>query len=329
MERCPRHQNGDTMVTCMGCGRYFCRICAPIHGAGQYCPSCYEQIISGYTARSAAKKKPEVEVKPPASGKEEAEDEAAEGKLRSFLQKDASEVLGGLLSKAKKAFGRKQELPGVESEKAVSPVEPAGEKALVRAGGQWPLKVRGAIASWASTLRKFNPICLEDKNSSMDLSLSDAWWKLIIWTLAGALFYLAMVLLISRRLTWISVVASLIVAVGVAFSLNSKYGFEAGIVAMVLAGLAIMLGEMIVQVLFRVGVIESLDVNPVEVASYGESSVVYRHYYYGLIVHRLLPAMAVAFLVGWWPLPKRLGWKASGAGGVQEDESSEPQSGES
>ena len=45
MNKCPVHPDQETMVPCLGCGRYFCRICNPPSGAGQNCPRCYQESL--------------------------------------------------------------------------------------------------------------------------------------------------------------------------------------------------------------------------------------------------------------------------------------------
>ncbi|MBN2167892.1 MAG: hypothetical protein JW738_01500 [Actinobacteria bacterium] len=55
MEKCPKHPDRDTMVPCLGCGRYFCRVCTPPRGAGQLCRNCYEESVSKLALKTGEK----------------------------------------------------------------------------------------------------------------------------------------------------------------------------------------------------------------------------------------------------------------------------------
>lgn len=299
------------MVPCMGCGSQFCRICQPIPPAGQYCPSCHQRLISGYAEQIEATEdggRAAGQADGPA-GEPAEETPAADEKvgwLASFLQMDASEF-GDWMSSALRLPGRYKTEAVVGTPETEDGVQTGIEVFPVRKARRWNLWT--AIMGGLAAVGRLNPICLKKKMPAIDVSLREVWWKLIIWTLAGAVLWFALALLVHRRLTWVSLVAAVLVAVGVLISLEANYGMEAALLCMALSAMALMIGEGAIQVLINLGHYKSL------MPKYMPSQSISGTFYYGLIVHRLLPAAAVAFLIGWWPLPKTFGWRGwRGAG---------------
>lgn len=78
---------------------------------------------------------------------------------------------------------------------------------------------------------------------------------------------------------------------------------------MALALLSLATGEVIIQVLFRNGVIKTLDLPAVSLLQVKSQVGIYSRFFYNVLILRFLPSAVVAFLVGWWPIPKRIGWR--------------------
>ena len=311
MEICPRHSDQDTMVPCIECGIRFCRICQPIPPTGQYCPNCHLRLISVYAEQIEATEADGLAAGPadgpdrePAEGTRAADEKV--GRLASFLAMDATEF-ADWLSSALRLPGHRRTETAVGTPEADTGVQTGIEVIPVRKARR--SKPRTAIMGGLAAVGRLNPICLKKKMPAIDVSLREVWWKLIIWTLAGAALWFALALIVHGRLTWVSLVAAVLVAVGVLISLEANYGIEAALLCMALSAMALMIGEGAIQVLINLGHYKSL------MPKYMPSQSISGTFYYGLIVHRLLPAAAVAFLIGWWPLPKTFGWRGwRGAG---------------
>lgn len=308
VKRCDKHPDIDTMVPCMGCGRDFCRLCEPLQGAGHYCHRCYEESLS----RLAGKEK--------------------EGRLKSPKYAGYHDKTG------KKTPGAPEE-PGRRGETAAGKAAPVVSKGwFAGVAGWWrvllsntwqKLKDAGAwitgLPSRAlSSLRRFGrylrghfPIVLKDKEKYEEAPpLRDAWTRLLACTVGGIALWTVVTALTHRRLMWVSVMVAFLVAVGVVWSLGARFDIPVALVAMSLALLSLVLGEALIQLLYRVGAIKKLDLVSISPGSFGKTSLVYGRYFYNLLVHRLIPSTAVAFLVGWWPLPKGPSWRGfSGKGG--------------
>jgi len=72
--------------------------------------------------------------------------------------------------------------------------------------------------------------------------------------------------------------------------------------------LALVLGEMLVQALYSAQVIKTLDIRGAT-TEFESRGVFFKRFFYDLLVLRLLPSAAAAFIVGFWPFPKTLAWK--------------------
>lgn len=308
MKRCETHPDVDTMVPCMGCGRDFCRLCEPPQGAGQYCHRCYEESLSRL------------------AGKEQ------EGRFRGIKYAKYRDKPG------KKAPGAQRE-SGRRDRPAAGKAAPAESKRLFAGiAGRWRdllanirKKSKDAV-SWIaglpsrllSSLRRFGiyikghfPMVLKDKEKYDEAPpLRDAWPKLLAFTVGGCAVWTVITVLMHRRLMWVSVMVAFLLAVGVVWSLGARFDIPVALVTLSLALLSLVLGEVLIQVLYRLGAIKKLDLVSISPKLFGRTNLVYGRYFYNLFVHRLIPSAAVAFLVGWWPLPKRLSWRGfSGKGG--------------
>ncbi|PKQ28702.1 MAG: hypothetical protein CVT63_01240 [Candidatus Anoxymicrobium japonicum] len=231
MKRCPEHLDEETMVSCMDCGRDFCRVCNPMLGAGQWCPICYDRSLKDLTAKETGDEK-----------------RKKRGRLRISLRNAA-------------VFTKKH-FPISFSQK----ISWEGEPPLVKA---WP--------------------------------------GFLVAAIGGGGLWMAAVLLTRRRLAIFSICVALLVACAVVRSLGVKYGVATAVLASATVMLALVAGELIVQLLYRLEVIRKLDL--VRAWANTPNSRIYAIYYKKLLLARMLPAVVIAFIVGWWPLKRKLGWK--------------------
>lgn len=139
--------------------------------------------------------------------------------------------------------------------------------------------------------------------------LRECWYKLVAVVLSGAAIWTLLTALTHHRRPWVSVIVAFLVAAGAVWSLGTRFGVIVGLFAMALALLSLAIGEVVVQGLFRYGVIKSLDLPAVSLSQVESKGGIYSRFFYNVLVLRFLPSAVVAFLVGWWPIPKRIGWR--------------------
>ena len=273
MNRCPLHPDQDTMVPCLECGRYFCRVCDPPSGAGQYCPRCYRQSLAeleekrgprmaGVRGLFEAKERKEKPVKPGAG-----------------IRRGPS-AISQFADKAKSAVAT---VPGLPA-RVVSLAERAFRE-------HFPLVI-GRVEKYGG-----------------EPPLRKCWYKLLAVVLSGAASWTLIAAWTHHRWAWVSIVVAFLVAAGTVWSLGTRFGLMVGLFAMALALLSLATGEVLVQALYRYGVIKSLDLPRIVLSQAGYAGNVYRSFVVNVVVLRFLPSAAVAFMVGWWPIPKRLGWR--------------------
>ena len=134
--------------------------------------------------------------------------------------------------------------------------------------------------------------------------LARAWYKLLPVVLGGAAAWTIIVAKTHRRVglhTWI---IAAIVAVCVVWSLGLRFDLPTAVVTVMLTLLSLAIGEVLVHLLYTSKVIKTLDVGGPDVAS-----AYYRSFLHKVLVNRMLPSALIAFLIGLWPLPKRIGWR--------------------
>ena len=162
----------------------------------------------------------------------------------------------------------------------------------------------------ADTARNHFPLVLRETDKYVgEPPLRECWYKLVAVVLSGSVIWALVAALTHQRRPWISVIVAFLVASGAAWSLEARFGVMVGLFAMALALLSLAIGEVIVQVLFRYGVIKTLDLPVVSLAQVKSKGGIYSRFFYNVLVLRFLPSAVVAFLVGWWPVSKRIGWR--------------------
>lgn len=306
---CPNHPDSSSIVPCLGCGRAFCRICHPVRGIGQYCPRCFDESLLRLEEKKAA-----------GLAERFRERILCFGRSGSGKVGEVGIRAGRAPRKAVDAASRK---PGLGNG---SLVVKENRGTLVRAvenARRWAEKIPGlpgkAWRSLAGYWKRYFPfeIVRTGRGEGMP-PLAASWHKLLLSVLCGALVWTVVVAAAKQRTTLLSVAVSFAVAAAVAWALGSRFDVQTAVVTTMLALLALVIGDVVVLLLFRAGVIKELDVGGSEIAG-----VFYRSYFLRLLVWRLLPAAVIAFLVGLWPLPRRPRWRGfRSEGRVSQDSSS-------
>jgi hypothetical protein len=154
------------------------------------------------------------------------------------------------------------------------------------------------------------PITLTEKDRLDELPpFKTVWYKFFGLLLAGTAAWTLITALVGQRNTLTSLGVAVLLACGMVWSLGFKNDVRVGILAVMITVLSLVLGEVIVQTLFRLNIIKELDTLKISVYSLTYPSPVYTDILFKVFFYRLLPSAAVAFLIGSWPLPKKLSWR--------------------
>lgn len=267
-KRCPSHPQDETMVPCLSCGRYFCRICNP-QGGGQYCPQCFEEQLSrlsskDLTSRGKGREAFKEKVKPRAG-------------IGEFFHKK-------IISRIFAIFAFFRSLPA---------------KIWRLLFNFW----RYLIVHFPFTLR-------ETERSEGGLDIAQYWKKFVLFCAGGIVLWVILVSVTHVRHPLFSVLVAIVITGCTAWAFGPRFGMDVAFIATCLSAVTLMVGEVIVQLLVRLGLLKKLDVIRLPaVMIQKQSEIVYKSFYYKLFVHRLIPSLIASFLVGLWPLKKRIGWK--------------------
>jgi hypothetical protein len=289
------------MVPCLGCGRSFCRLCDPPKGAGQYCPSCYSEQLERLTAGSEEKRPAEMASRAPGSG------------LRARLKRKERSPREKKVKEGRSSVVLEKSLTPFRWIKAATlSVGRAFKAAAIFLAGLPKLLAILVARAWRWLVREIRdhfPVGLAPREAlEGDPPFKEAWYKLAAFVGIGIVVWVVIVAIAGQRNPVISIGVSIIVAAGVVWAMDSKYGVTTAVVAVGIVLISLMLGELIVQLLFRFHVIKRLDLQLAGLVSLNKPSTFYRSFVFKLVVWRLLPSAVVAFLIGWWPLKRRFSW---------------------
>ena len=310
MSECARHPGQDTMVPCLGCGKSFCRICEPPQGAGQYCPNCYREQVARLSG-----------------GGERQEDIAAAKKKRlKPMRRAGKKEPAGMKATGARPKAERSRVAGIAAG-ALNPFTWTGRKVAAGAGATRRATVRsgqvvkkGAGDATLATGRGVKDTALEVKDRfpiglaptevlEGDPPLTTAWPKLVGIVLGGALLWTILVAIFRVREPAFSICVGILVAGAAVWAMGTKFGAKVGIVTVGLVLVSLAFGELAVMLLYRAHfLITKLDLVGVDSKKTLSDIAFYRSFAFKLALYRLLPAAAVAFLIGLWPLKKRLSW---------------------
>jgi len=288
--RCAKHPDIDTMVPCLSCGRSFCRICDAPKGAGQMCPTCYQSSVADLKGKDrrgmsgAFRSRPKPALRE--SGQGGAPGEPAEG----------VEARGA---------GNSIEVDGVPL--IARPNRSAATGAGIKSAARAP--VTGVTSTWKYLVSRF-PIVLRDKEHFEGMpKLAESWKGLAITVASGTVLW-ALISAISHHRYWpVAVVIAGGVALSVGYVMGGRFDPPTALIGVCLALLALVVGDLLLQLLVYLKIVNGLDMVKPTFYEMSKPSLYYKNYAFNLFVYRLLPSAAFAFLVGWWPLKKRLGWR--------------------
>jgi len=299
---CPKHPNSESMVPCLGCGRNFCRICDPIRGAGQYCPTCYEDSLAHISRKKTVPVRGRLrDFRDNRKAKRShAQDASVPGKEPASSSKKQFAGLGGTRAGAigsgasKTTFAGRTLGPGSKAKQVISTI------------GGWATALPGRlIPSTVAFTKEHFPFALRDTPRGEGMPpLARAWYKLLPVVLGGAAAWTIIVAKTHRRLglhTWI---IAAIIAVCVVWSLGPRFDPPTAVVTVMLTLLSLVIGEVLVLLLYKSKAIPTLDVGISDAAS-----AYMRSFLYKVLVNRMLPSALIALLIGLWPLPKQISWR--------------------
>jgi hypothetical protein len=229
-----------------------------------------------------------------------------QGKTGQYCSGCYRKILTGLETKSTKRISGARARAEAAGETTRSKTSEASQKTGAAAPG-FPARAWSYVAASA---RKHFPLVLAEKEKyEGEPLLRECWYKLVAIVISGAAIWTLIACLTHQRRPWVSIVVALLVAAGTVWSLGTRFGWIVGLFAMALALLSLAIGELAVQALFRYGVIKSLDLTAVSLSRAKSKAGIYSRFYYNALVLRLLPSAVVSFLIGWWPIKKRIGWR--------------------
>ena len=274
------HPESNT-IPCMECGRKFCSICNPLKGAGQYCPVCYEKQLSGLVRKTTKPSKKE--------------------RIQQKTDSTRGKVGDTALAIREKAKG------------------------TVLAIKDSPRKSASFFLGKAKDTRSyFNgrfPVTLVKKQGLDGIPpLRETWYKFLTLTLGGAAVWILVASVAHQRNPLTSLCIAVLVAVGVVWTFNERNDMTVSMVAVVIVLATLLIGEVGIQLFIRFGIVKKMDLTSVSIYSLNRTGSFYSQFMFKVIVWRILPGAVMAFLIGLWPLPKRLSWK----GFVKKDVAPEP-----
>lgn len=305
MNDCPKHPGQNTMVPCLGCGRSFCRICDAPKGAGQYCPACYREQVERLQEKSATD-----QVSAPAEETPGGRSRIGRGRKPKKDETDSDPRRRGALLAPFHWIDRKVVAAGGALKRAALYCARLPKRAALfvawcarwlwrQAKDHWPLSLA------PRELMEGNP------------PFGESWWKLLLFMAGGILLWTILVTFTGVRNPGFSIGVAILVSGGVIWAMGSKYGPTTGVVCAGLVLVSLVVAELLVQILFRAGVIHKLDLQLTGLISLEKPRTFYGTFLFRLITYRLLPSAIVAFLVGWWPLKRRLAWFGFGGRGIE------------
>jgi hypothetical protein len=268
---CIKHPEKDSLIPCFECGKSFCRICNPLKEAGQYCPDCYEKIVSKYSGKPASRKNPK---------------KKRESRIKQLREK-TTEFNTKIKDSAKATASTAASLP------------------------------RKTAVGTRDYLKGRFPVTLAEKQE-LDIvpPLNTTWYKFVALALGGTAIWVITTFLVHQRNPLTSIGVAILVAVGVVWTFGFKNDIRVATVAAMVVLTTLVLGELGVQILVKFSVINKIDFQPVTIYSLSHSKIFLSNFLFKILVWRMLPSFIIAFLIGLWPLPKRLSWKGFGQTGV-------------
>ena len=282
---CIKHPEKGNIIPCLECGKSFCRVCNP-EKAGQYCPACYENIVSGFSGKPERKRK----------------------------------LLPSHTKKAKPIKEKRESRIGKVREKVGGFNVEIKDRTKTTASKIAALPRKTAVSTRAYFKGRF-PITLVEKQELEVLPpLNRTWYKFAAFALSGTAIWIIVTALVHQRNPLTSIGVAIFVASGVVWTFGAKNDIRVAIITVLIVLTTLLMGELTVQILLRYGVINKLDLTPITLYTLEHSEGFHGDFLYKIMVWRMFPSVVIAFLIGFWPAPKRLSWKGFGQSPVSQGE---------
>ncbi len=169
-------------------------------------------------------------------------------------------------------------------------------------------RISETIASAVGTLVNFFPFEIAPAQKFEELPGASRFITgFLVASALGFVLSAGLMLFFRRRAPYFSLLSAAVVAVAVIMVFRGRTGFPVGVFAAGLALFSLVLGEMVAQLFHRAEIIRLVDV--LGFPTGGKEGMLYRRYYFNLLVVRVLPAVVLSFLIGLWPFKKRIRYK--------------------
>jgi len=268
---CLKHPEKGNIVPCLECGKSFCRICNP-EKAGQYCPACYEKIVSDFSGKQEREKKPLTKKTKPLKKKRESRVRKVREKITKFNVR--------VKDKSKSTASTVASLPRKTA---------VGTKSYFK--GRFPITF------------------VEKQELDVLPPLNRTWYKLVAFVLSGAAIWVIVTALVHQRNPLTSIGVAVFVASGVVWTFGAKNDIKVAVFTVMMVLVTLLMVEFTIQILLKYGVITKLDLTPITLYTLKHSGGFYGDFLYKLLIWRIFPSVIIAFLIGFWPAKKRLFWK--------------------
>ena len=132
-------------------------------------------------------------------------------------------------------------------------------------------------------------------------------------TAAGVFLWVLSVFFLHKRLALFSCLVAFVISLGFLRVERWRFSRELGFLACCCSIISVILGELLVQILFKFRLIRDVGISE-ETMAIAKSAGSFLLYYLGwFVLGMLLPAGVIAFFLCYWPFQKRFYWKRRGA----------------
>ncbi|MBU4391868.1 MAG: hypothetical protein KJ907_01605 [Actinobacteria bacterium] len=179
-------------------------------------------------------------------------------------------------------------------------------KAAVAAAWFIPKK----MAALAVAARGRFPVVLVETDVPEDEPLyRERWGRLVLITVGGAALWVISVFVMKERWVLCGWLVGILVGIGFVWALEGRVSRDTGLLAAMAAVLSITVGELVVQLLFRLRVLKEIGITERLMARTYSAWGFYFNFFWWFVICLLLPAGLLAFLLGAWPFSRRPYWR--------------------
>lgn len=162
----------------------------------------------------------------------------------------------------------------------------------------------------AVAARERFPVVLVETDVPEDEPLyRDRWKRLVLITIGGAFLWVLSVFIIKERWILFGCLVGILVGIGFVWALDGMVTRDTGLLAAMATVLSLTIGELAVQLLYRLRVMKDIGITERLMARTYSAWGFYFNFFWWFVICMLVPAGVLAFLLGAWPFSRRPYWK--------------------